>query len=167
MQGVDAIVHAASPCNFSTEDPDNIIGPAVAGTVAVLRAVQRSGPSVRHVVITGSIAALIENTAKPGRVFDEKGWNDLAVREVETKGRVAGSFDKYLASKTLQERAVWAFMDTTKGQLGFDLVVLNPSYTFGPILHDVGAAEKLNLTMARSWQAVTQPNDNNFLTTEG
>ena len=91
------------------DDHDEIIVPAVSGTIAVLCAAQRSG-TVRRVVITGSVTALIESDSKP-RVFNEDGWNNLAAfKEVETRGCDASSYDKYSATKTLQERAVWEFM---------------------------------------------------------
>ena len=75
------------------------------------------------------------------RVFSEENWNGISVKEVETKGSAASGADKYRASKTLAERAAWAFVDINKSKLKWDLVVINPPYVLGPVLHEVAKAE--------------------------
>jgi len=54
---------------------------------------------------------------------------------------------KYQASKTLAEKAAWDLWREHKNSLAWDLVVLNPPYVFGPVLHDVKAVKSLNTSM--------------------
>ena len=58
----------------------------------------------------------------------------------------------YRASKTLAERAAWDWYEEKRaaGALGWDLVVLNPPWVFGPLLHEVDVPENLNTSM-RDW----------------
>ncbi|PCH42483.1 NAD(P)-binding protein [Wolfiporia cocos MD-104 SS10] len=146
VQGVDAVEHTASPFHFKADDPDELIVPAVHGTTRVLESVRTHGTSVRRVVVTSSCASVMQLQPEP-RVFSEVDWNDAAIAEVRAKGRAAPQPAKYRASKTLAERAAWEFMERNKGSIGFDLVVLNPPYVFGPAIHEVGAPEALNESM--------------------
>ena len=108
-------MHVASPCTLAVDDPDELIRPAVAGTVSVLSGIFRHAPSVRRVVITASCASVITKQ-DTFRVFDaQTDWNDRAVEEVRAKGRAADPIDMYRASKTLAERAAWAFVEEHRG----------------------------------------------------
>ena len=55
---------------------------------------------------------------------------------------------KYRASKTLAEKAAWEWYEGHRGN--WDLVTLNPSFVFGPVLHEVDKPEHLNESM-RDW----------------
>lgn len=64
LAGCDRLIHAASPYQVWARRDSEIIGPAVAGTEAVLTAAQRHG--VKRVVVTGSVAALgVNDSAQP------------------------------------------------------------------------------------------------------
>ena len=121
---------------------------------------------MRRVVITSSCAAVLNADPKP-RVFDEGSWNALSVREVETRGREASPFDKYRASKTLAERAAWKYVEEHKADVQYDMVVLNPPFVFGPLLHEVDKVENLNSSMHDWWAAVSGKKDNEYLATLG
>ncbi|KAF7358139.1 D-lactaldehyde dehydrogenase [Mycena venus] len=95
VKGVDAIAHTALPYHFQADDPD--------GTLGILESARKCS-SVKHVVVTSSIATVLHNSPTP-QVFSELDWNDLAVEEVEKKGHTASNVHKYLASKTLAERS--------------------------------------------------------------
>jgi len=142
----DAIEHTASPFILDAEDPQDVIGPAVRGTTNILKSALAYGPQVRRIIITSSVQAIIE--PKPADqtpyAFTEADWNDDSVRAVETQGTQASGFDKYSASKSLAERAAWAFMKANATVAPFDLVTINPPYIFGPIIHDVRSVEALN-----------------------
>lgn len=115
---VDAILHMASPYAIAVKDPQrDLVSPAVAGTLAALRAA-RANPRVRRVVLTSSVAAITDEP--DGRVLTEADWNDKS------------SFTRnpYHYSKVLAERAAWDFMRTEKPR--FDLVVINPFIVIGP-----------------------------------
>ena len=119
------------------------------GTTGILRSALQHAPSVKRIVVTSSCAAVLTPSTEP-RVFSEEDWNEASIAEVKEKGRAAGAPGKYRASKTLAERAAWEFYEKHKSEVGWDLVVLNPPFVFGPFLHEVDKPENLNES-ARDW----------------
>lgn len=113
--GVSAIIHAASPVNFSLTDPEQVIVPAVRGATGILKsALEHAGPQLTSFVFLSSGAAIIEPKDDPNYVFTEKDWNTFAERKVkELGGRASGNL-LYNASKAASERAVWEFRDHQK-----------------------------------------------------
>ena len=134
---------------MNTIEPEEIVGPAVAGTLSVLKAAEAHGTRVQRVVVLSSTAALFRISPEPV-VLDESAWNEQAIAEIKEKGRDATAISKYRASKTLAERAAWEWWEQRKAALGFDLAVLNPPYVFGPNIHDVDKPENLGESM-RDW----------------
>ena len=134
MVGVDAIAHTASPFHFTADDPDEIIVPAVQGAVSLLASAKKHGTEVKRVVFTSSCTAIATPWTE-GATVDERDWNEWSINEVRTKGREAHGLDKYRASKALSERAAWHWYEENKEGLGWDMVVLNPSFVMGPWLH--------------------------------
>ncbi|KAI0653486.1 hypothetical protein C8Q70DRAFT_927625, partial [Cubamyces menziesii] len=63
--------------------------------------------------------------------YAEDVWNDDAVRIVAEQGRKAPGDVKYMASKTLAERAAWEFMREHKDAVKFDLCTILPSWSMG------------------------------------
>ena len=118
MAGCDEVHHVASPMIHS-EDPDEIIPPALEGTLRVLRAARDA--RARRVVLTSSFAA-IGYTPKPGAEYSEDDWTDP-----DTPG-----LPPYPRSKTVAERAAWEFMEQEGGEM--ELVVVNPTFILGPTL---------------------------------
>ncbi|KAE9387892.1 D-lactaldehyde dehydrogenase [Gymnopus androsaceus JB14] len=134
VKGVDAIEHTASPFHFKADDPQELINPAVHGTLSVLKSALRASGSIRRVVVTSSTAAILEQLPEP-KLFSEADWNNQAIEEVEKNGREANQSAKYRASKTLAEKAAWDFYNSNKANLSWDLVTLNPPYVFGPAIN--------------------------------
>jgi nucleoside-diphosphate-sugar epimerase len=63
VKGCDYVLHTASPFPMGqVSDPDQIIKPAVEGTMSVMRACADSG-SVKRVVLTSSVAAIMKNAS--------------------------------------------------------------------------------------------------------
>jgi nucleoside-diphosphate-sugar epimerase len=117
VAGCSYVVHAASPFPSDLpKDEDELIRPAREGALRVLRAAQRAG--VIRVVMTSSIAAT--NHGSGQAPYTEDDWTD------PTSLRAT----PYYKSKTLAERAAWAFASET----GLDLAVINPGIIFGPLL---------------------------------
>ncbi|KAG9048778.1 methylglyoxal reductase (NADPH-dependent) gre2 [Tulasnella sp. UAMH 9824] len=146
--GVDAVAHVASPVSFSAGDPQELIGPAVSGTLSTLESVKAHGTSVRRVVITSSKASIVNDKPQAGwPTFDETDWNDVSPREIELRGKDAEPIHKYRASKVLAERAAWDFVENNKDSISFDLVTVLPSFVFGPIIHEVTSLASLNLSI--------------------
>lgn len=120
VTGSEYVIHTASPYVIDVDDPQrDLVEPAVRGTLSVLEACL-STPGVRRVVITSSVAAITDHA--DGHVNTEADWNTTSTL----------TRNPYYYSKTLAERAAWAFMEERSPD--FDLVVVNPFYVIGPSL---------------------------------
>ena len=167
VQGVDAIEHTASPVSLHADDPSELITPAVNGTLGILKSALAYGLSVKRIVITSSCAAVASQGVGP-RVYNETDWNNSAVREIEEKGKAAAPLVKYRASKTLAEKAAWDFYAKNKDAVGWDLVVINPPWVFGPVLHAVSSPQTLNESMLEWYKNVCEgAKDDEFLAITG
>ena len=113
------MVHTASPFPIAApKNEDELIRPAVDGTIAVMRGCQAAG--VKKVVITSSIAAIASDKKTH---FTSEDWADYENEK------------PYEKSKALAEKAAWDFInDLTPGQK-FDLVTINPGFIIGPNLN--------------------------------
>jgi len=123
------VIHTASPVIFNVTDPENqLLQPAIRGTLNVLESVKKKGSSVKRVVLTSSMAASGHNfgVLPDSHVYVEQDWsNTELLREKKFW---------YPLSKTLAERAAWKFMEDNTTSLSFDLVVVNPTLIIGPLL---------------------------------
>ena len=132
LAGVDALVHTASPFPLSQpEDEDDLIRPAVDGTLRALRAAQAAG--VTRVVLTSSIAAIMHCDLPSGRsTYDARDWTDPAHPR-------ATAYDR---SKTMAERAAWDFVAQQAPEMA--LTTINPGFVLGPLLDDrIGSSVSL------------------------
>jgi dihydroflavonol-4-reductase len=115
---VDVIMHLASPYSLNLKDAQrDLVDPAVQGTLSMMRAAA-ANPRVKRVVLTSSMAAVTDSP--DGRILTDADWNTSS----------SLTRNPYYYSKTLAERAAWAFMDRERP--GFDLVVINPFLVIGP-----------------------------------
>ncbi|KAF8608519.1 NAD(P)-binding protein [Ceratobasidium sp. AG-I] len=146
VKGVDAVAHTASPFHFQAEDPQSLIEPAVKGTIGILKSIQKNAPGVQRVVVTSSVAAVLDASKPTGTIYTENDWNVSSIKEVEEKGKAAAGGDKYRASKTLAEKAAWAEVEQQKPS--WDLATINPPMVFGPILQQVDDPSSLNTSVA-------------------
>ncbi|KAJ4826232.1 hypothetical protein Tsubulata_032288 [Turnera subulata] len=83
VDGCEGVFHTASPVSFSVQNPqDELVEPAVKGTLNVLRSCAKS-PSVKRVVLTASMASVSENgkPLTPDVVVDETWFSDPAYCE--------------------------------------------------------------------------------------
>jgi len=123
VAGCAFVYHVASP--FPANAPrhvDDLLASAVGGTVRVLSASADSG-TVRRVVVTSSVAAVIFGHAvRSDRPLNESDWSN------------PDRCDAYQKSKTLAERAAWAFVDALPPDRRFELATINPGMVIGPLL---------------------------------
>ncbi|OSD07846.1 NAD-P-binding protein [Trametes coccinea BRFM310] len=154
IEDVVAIVHNATPVHLNAVEPDEMIIPAVQGTLEILQSAHLRGTSIQRIVVLSSTATVWRSNPDPSRTLDldETCWNDEEVTQCHELGRDASPLAKYRASKTLAERAAWDFMQMYAGEgaLQWDLVALNPSFVVGPVLHEVDRPENLGWT-AKEW----------------
>ncbi|RLN42018.1 cinnamoyl-CoA reductase 1-like [Panicum miliaceum] len=123
-RGCSGVFHLASPCTVEPvkDHLNELMVPAVEGTLNVLRAAKAAG-GVRRVVVTSSISAIVPSPGWPaGEVRDERCWTDVDYCEKN------GIW--YPASKTLAEKAAWKFAEEN----GLNVVVVNPGTVLGPMI---------------------------------
>jgi len=138
------------------DDPQEVIVPAVQGTIGILESILKYGPDVRRVVITSSVAAITSPKDKP-YIFTEDDWNTYSPALIEKEGRAANGSQKYRASKALSERAAWEFVKKNQLSINFDLVTINPTLVYGPPIHEVPSLEHLNESVAQLYNHISQP----------
>ncbi|HUB19111.1 MAG TPA: aldehyde reductase [Acidobacteriaceae bacterium] len=120
-KGCEYVLHVASPFPSSVpKDENEIVQPAVEGTLRVLRAARDA--DVRRLVLTSSFAAIGYGHAPQEKPFTEANWTNLKGKDVLP----------YVKSKTLAEHEAWNFMGRERG--GLELAVVNPVGVFGPVL---------------------------------
>ncbi|KAA1466800.1 NAD(P)-binding protein [Dentipellis sp. KUC8613] len=160
VKGADIVEHTASPFQLEVDTADDLIAPAVKGTLSILESINKNAPSVKRVVVTGSVSAVFNAFVKsPSRLYDETDWNDSVIKAVEKDPKDTPPIFWYLASKTLGEKAAWEFMEKNKSAINFDLVVVLPTYVFGPALHEVKAPMQLNQSLREVYQYVLKTKD--------
>lgn len=117
--GCDYVMHLASPFVIKApKNEDELIKPAVEGTLSVLNAALKAG--VKKVVVTSSIAAVATGYGKEAdsKTFNESDWSIIA------------NCPAYQKSKTLAEKAVWEFHEQNKSKI--QIAVINPGFVVGP-----------------------------------
>lgn len=144
VQGVDGVVHTASPFVLQVEDNErDLLDPAIKGTKEILEAVAKKAPQVKRVVITSSFAAMVDLAQgyRPGYTYSEKDWNPVTYEAA----KAGGGAEAYCASKTFAERAAWDFVEARKPN--FSVATICPPMIYGPPAHDVSLAN-LNTSVA-------------------
>src|SRR5271165_6779540 len=118
----DYVLDVASP--LPAVDPktdDELIRPARDGALRVLKASRDAG--VKRVVMTSSMAAIAYGRGERAKPFTEADWTDETNRD---------DTSAYERSKTIAERAAWAWHKAEGGAL--ELITVNPALVLGPVL---------------------------------
>ncbi|CAA7269668.1 unnamed protein product [Cyclocybe aegerita] len=147
IKDVDTIEHKASPAYFDAPTPRKSWDLPFKEQLVCSRALWNT---LNRIMITSSTAAIMTPNLSEPRVFSERDWNEASPKEVEELGSKAAGTTVYRASKSLAERAVWEFYNQHKSQVSWDLTVINPSFVFGPPIHDVGSPKSLNSSL-QTW----------------
>ncbi|KAI0262299.1 D-lactaldehyde dehydrogenase [Gloeopeniophorella convolvens] len=155
VKGVSAIAHTASPFHYNGTEPDELITPAVKGTTSILNSALKHGSTVKRVIVTSSIAAILKSTmSTTTQTYTEEDWNDPAVEDVKVKRKEAGPLVFYFASKTLAERAAWDFVSAHQSEISWDLCVINPPWIFGPSLGPAPNIDDINTSQREIYNAL-------------
>lgn len=132
------VAHLASPFPISQpKDENELIRPAVEGTLRVLKAARQNG--VPRFVQTSSVAAIYAgHPASRDEAFTEDDWS-----VVESPATTA-----YEKSKTLAEKAARDFI--AREDTDFHYASVNPGFVLGPALDaDVGSSADVILMLLR------------------
>ncbi len=120
MNGIEYVLHVASPFPlFEPKHEDELIVPAVQGTLRVLRAAHKA--KIKRVIQVSSNAAISSGHDGENKVFTEDDWTNLDK---------VGAYPK---SKTLAERAAWKFINGAENTNNMELATINPPLILGPI----------------------------------
>ena len=139
------VLHTASPVPLvNPKDEDEVIKPAVDGTMFVLRASQKAG-TVKRIVLTSSAAAIVYFANPKRRFLTEQDWSDLKYNNISV----------YSKSKTLAEKAAWDFI---KENGKMEMATINPTYVLGPIICGGYASIMVILKRLLNAQAPILPN---------
>ncbi|RDW85295.1 hypothetical protein BP6252_02885 [Coleophoma cylindrospora] len=128
VKGVHAVLHVASPLPKPgiTDYQSQVIGPAVNGTVGMLKSASKE-TAIRRIVITASIGSIV-----PAEKLST-GDSDVVYNEESVcpppKGALSNPLDAYLASKVVAFQAVKEFVATEKP--AYDVVNILPGYIVG------------------------------------
>ncbi|PQE29803.1 hypothetical protein CJF32_00000453 [Rutstroemia sp. NJR-2017a WRK4] len=142
---LEAVIHTASPFHFNvTDTKKDLLDPAIIGTTSILRAIKAYAPSVKHVVVTSSFAAILDASKghNPTHTYSEADWNPITLSQA-TENPAFG----YRASKTFAEKAAWEFVE--KEHPNFTLSTMNPPLVLGPIVHYLNSLSALNTSNQR------------------
>lgn len=129
--GVEVVLHVASPVlPGHVEREEDVIEPARAGTLRVLRAAADAG--VRRVVVMSAFHAIGFGHPHSKTEFTESDWSPLHGPGMDAYGR----------SKVLAEQAAWDFVRGNAPNL--ELVTLCPVAVVGPVLgSDITGSNRL------------------------
>jgi len=132
MEGCDFVLHVASPFVVKVpKDENELIKPAVEGTLRALKAAKKAG--VKRLVLTSSTVAM--HGGQSGLIkINQDSWTNLNEKSVTA----------YVKSKTLAEKSAWEFIKNQTGDSKLELVVVNPGPIYGPTLTGNLAAEAMD-----------------------
>lgn len=125
------VIHTASPYPaVNPKDENELIIPAREGTLRVLRAAQDEG--VKRVVLLSTIGAVFDGHEGKNKNFNESDWSDIVHPRLI-----------YHKSKAIAERAAWDYINSPENKAGLEMVSINPTNVFGPVLdgHNFTSAE--------------------------
>ncbi len=122
MEGVSGVLHLASPFPLRAPEHENdVVRPAVEGTLRVLRAAVDA--DVARFVHTSSIAAIFTgHEIRADGVLSERDWARLDAPKVSA----------YARAKTMSELAARAFV--SEPGLPLHYTSINPGFVLGPLL---------------------------------
>ena len=122
LQGADALMHTASPFPLAQpKDENEVIRPAVDGTLRALKAAKAAG--VTRVVLTSSLVAVMDKDAPDnGKSYNHEDWSDLNSARINPYGK----------SKTMAEQAAWDFIKNEAPDM--QMTTINPGLVIGPAL---------------------------------
>lgn len=147
IPGVHAIIHTASPIDFSLTTLDAFMQPAVNGITSILNSTLSAGTQLKSFVLTSSVASIVDVSKPDDYAFTEDDWNVNGEAEARREFRAGPA---YGASKAAAERAMWRWKEMHSPP--FSLSAVNPAVVTGPPVSFPSSPAKLNETLKPVWQ---------------
>ncbi|KAK9056244.1 hypothetical protein SSX86_027334 [Deinandra increscens subsp. villosa] len=125
IKGCTGVFHVAHPMDSGSNDSvEDVTEKSVRGGLGVLQACVDS-KTVKKVVYTSSMTAVMFSGKTDTKVLDEESWSDVDYVRAHVK---FGAW--YHISKTLTEKAIIEFGEKE----GLDVVTIQPTFVHGPFL---------------------------------
>ena len=139
IQGSTYVIHVASPFVVDMpRDENDLIKPAVEGTLSALRAAQAAG--VKRFCLTSSQASVYhKDYANQPEVWNEEHWAD----------KIDAELNAYEKSKVRAERAAWKFVAEMPEESRIELTTICPGLILGETMvkGEFASAEIINKFM--------------------
>lgn len=119
MEGVDSVLHVASPLGGDNHEDPSLIPIAKSGVENVLRAAVNAG--IPKVVMTSSQAACFPEKSNENPALNEEFWTDIDNRYCTN----------YMRSKIVAEKTAWEIISKQKNT---QLTTILPSAVLGPYM---------------------------------
>ncbi|MGI5988965.1 MAG: NAD-dependent epimerase/dehydratase family protein [Lachnospiraceae bacterium] len=119
MEGMDAVLHIASPLGGNDQENPELIATAKSGVENVIRAAISAG--VKKIVMTSSEAACYPGRKYREKTADESFWTDVNNKEITN----------YMRSKIIAEKEAWELIG---GQNHTKLTTILPGAILGPFM---------------------------------
>lgn len=125
IKGCIGVFHVAHPMDFASKEPEQVITEkSIKASLGILQACIDS-KTVKKVVYTSSVSAILFNGKKHTEFIGEETWSDIEyIRTYQKQGAW------YHISKTLTEKATLEFAEKE----GLDVVTVLPPFIHGPFL---------------------------------
>lgn len=154
VRGVHAIIHVASPVDFTLTTLSAYLEPAINGVLSILHSAQtHAGPQLQCFILTSSIAAIADRWTHPfGHPYSytEADWNTNSLLQAQQSFTAPVA---YGASKTEAERALWRFTTSSDSHPPptFACATINPGVVIGPPILLPSSPAQLNTTLLPIW----------------
>lgn len=135
-----AVIHTASPFHFRVTDVQKqLLDPAVAGTIGILKSIHEKASTIERVVITSSFAAMVDPSKGigPEIVYSESNWSPITLDQA-----LQNPGNGYRASKAFAEKAAWDFV--RQETPNFTVTTICPPLVMGPVAHQLTSLNDLN-----------------------
>jgi nucleoside-diphosphate-sugar epimerase len=141
------------------------IKPSIASVLSILRSAATHAPTVKSIVITGSIVAV--TSGLPDEIanvtFTNESWNPITPALAQASGNHMAA---YASSKKEAELVIWDFVKTASPH--FTVTVLLPTLVLGPPIQHIPALKNINATVGLVYTLINGtyeelPNTHTFL----
>ena len=153
---MDGIFHVATPVDFSKSSWQDVVVPAVDGSLNLLAsALKKCDSRLTSVVVTGSgntVCPMMCSDMRQGYVYTEKDFQDGAVDAFINlgKGDPLASSSAYIASKVKAEQAVWQWRDENNPPFAVSMII--PHNILGGTLVPAKSPGRLPLSLQLVYQ---------------
>jgi nucleoside-diphosphate-sugar epimerase len=152
VAGATYVFHVATAADFTSSNPQvEIVDATVTGARNVLAAVEKTKGTVKKVVMTSSVVAVVDLLVplKEGSLITEADWNESA-------DGAAGGMESYARSKVDSERVATELA----AKAGIPIAFINPGWILGPVTSPVGAGFTIEVMLKTLLEGGDQvPND--------